>query len=51
VEAAAWFATSTGGRAAIGSLAEAADVLAGTSGTTVVAGSLGDEVGGLDQVA
>jgi carbamate kinase len=51
VEAAAWFATSTGGRAAIGSLAEAADVLAGRSGTTVVAGSLGDEVGGLDQVA
>jgi carbamate kinase len=51
VEAAAWFATSTGGRAAIGKLAEAADVLAGRSGTTVVAGQLAHEVGGLDQVA
>ena len=54
VEAAAWFATSTGGRAAIGSLAAAADVLAGRSGTTVVAdatATLGHEVGGLDQVA
>ena len=36
VEAAAWFAQETGGRAAIGSLAEAAAVLAGRSGTTVV---------------
>ena len=36
VEAAAWFAEATGGRAAIGSLAEAAAVLAGRSGTTVV---------------
>ena len=36
-EAAAWFAQATGGRAAIGSLAEAAAVLAGRSGTTVVA--------------
>jgi carbamate kinase len=35
VEAAAWFAQETGGRAAIGSLAEAAAVLAGRSGTTV----------------
>jgi carbamate kinase len=35
-EAAAWFAQETGGRAAIGSLAEAAAVLAGRSGTTVV---------------
>ena len=51
VEAAAWFATSTGGRAAIGNLAEAAEVLAGRSGTTVVAEPLGHEVGGLDQVA
>jgi carbamate kinase len=51
VEAAAWFATNTGGRAAIGNLAEAAEVLAGRSGTTVVADPLGHEVGGLDQVA
>ena len=36
VEAAAWFAEVTGGRAAIGNLAEAAAVLAGRSGTTVV---------------
>ena len=36
VEAAAWFAGATGGRAAIGSLAEAADVLAGRAGTTIV---------------
>jgi carbamate kinase len=36
VEAAAWFAQETGGRAAIGSLARAAAVLAGRSGTTVV---------------
>ena len=36
VEAAAWFAQETGNRAAIGSLAEAAAVLAGRSGTTVV---------------
>jgi carbamate kinase len=35
-EAAAWFAQETDGRAAIGSLAEAAAVLAGRSGTTVV---------------
>jgi carbamate kinase len=35
VEAAAWFAQA-GGRAAIGSLVEAAAVLAGRSGTTVV---------------
>jgi carbamate kinase len=51
VEAAAWFATETGGRAAIGSLADAADVLAGRSGTTVVAEPLRHEVGRLDQVA
>jgi carbamate kinase len=36
VEAAAWFAQASGGRAAIGSLAEAAGVLAGRSGTTIV---------------
>jgi carbamate kinase len=36
VEAAAWFALATGGRAAIGSLANASAVLAGESGTTVV---------------
>jgi carbamate kinase len=36
VEAAAWFAQETGNRAAIGSLAEAAAMLAGRSGTTVV---------------
>ncbi len=36
VEAAAWFAQATGGRAAIGNLAEAGAVLAGRSGTTVV---------------
>ena len=41
VEAAAWFAQDTGGRAAIGSLAEAAAVLAGRSGTTVVAAPAG----------
>ena len=35
VEAAAWFAQATGGRAAIGSLARATAVLAGRSGTTV----------------
>jgi carbamate kinase len=35
-EAAAWFALQTGGRAAIGSLAEAVAVLAGRAGTTVV---------------
>jgi len=34
-EAAAWFAETTGGRAAIGALAEAAAVLGGESGTTV----------------
>jgi carbamate kinase len=34
-EAAAWFAETTGGRAAIGALAEAAAVLVGHSGTTV----------------
>ena len=48
-EAAAWFADATGGVAAIGSLADAADVLAGRRGTTVV--GLAPEVGGLDQVA
>jgi carbamate kinase len=48
-EAAAWFARVTGGRAAIGSLAEAAAVLAGRSGTTVVPSR--HEVGRLDQVA
>ncbi len=37
VEAAAWFAQKTGGRAAIGSLADASAVLAGERGTTVVA--------------
>ena len=36
VEAAAWFSRATGGRAAIGGLADAAEVLAGRSGTTVV---------------
>jgi carbamate kinase len=36
-EAAAWFAQKTGGRAAIGSLADAAAVLAGERGTTVAA--------------
>jgi carbamate kinase len=36
VEAAAWFAEASGGRAAIGNLAEAAAVLAGRSGTTVI---------------
>jgi carbamate kinase len=36
VEAAAWFAEQTGGRAAIGSLADASAVLAGERGTTVV---------------
>ena len=36
VEAAAWFAQTTGGRAAIGSLADASAVLAGERGTTVV---------------
>jgi carbamate kinase len=36
VEAAAWFAEATGGRAAIGNLAEATAVLAGRSGTTVI---------------
>ena len=58
VEAAAWFAQATGGRAAIGSLAEAAAVLAGRSGTTVDPGRDGSsaltsdrEVGRLDQVA
>ena len=35
-QAAARFAGATGGRAAIGNPAEAADVLAGRSGTTVV---------------
>jgi carbamate kinase len=35
-EAAAWFAQQTGGRAAIGRLADAAAVLAGKRGTTVV---------------
>jgi len=35
VEAAAWFAQATGGRAAIGGLGRAAAVLAGRSGTTV----------------
>jgi carbamate kinase len=40
-EAAAWFAQSTGGRAAIGNLAEAAEVLAGRSGTTVVPAATG----------
>ena len=39
VEAAAWFAKTTGGHAGIGSLAEAAAVLAGRSGTTVVPAS------------
>jgi carbamate kinase len=54
VEAAAWFATNTGGRAAIGSLADAVDVLAGRRGTTVVADdvdALRHAGGGLDQVA
>jgi carbamate kinase len=37
VEAAAWFVQETGGRAAIGSLADASAVLAGERGTTVVA--------------
>ena len=53
-EAAAWFAEATGGHAAIGSLAQAAAVLAGASGTTIVpdrAAASGDEVGRLDQVA
>src|SRR3954447_10449149 len=36
VEAAAWFAQKTGGRAAIGSLADASAVLAGERGTTVL---------------
>jgi carbamate kinase len=36
-EAAAWFARTTGGRAAIGSLADASAVLAGERGTTVTA--------------
>jgi carbamate kinase len=36
VEAAAWFAQTTGGRAAIGSLADASAVLAGERGTTVM---------------
>jgi carbamate kinase len=36
-EAAAWFAETTGGRAAIGALRDAAAVLAGTRGTTVAA--------------
>jgi carbamate kinase len=40
VEAAAWFVRETGGRAAIGSLAEARAVLAGRSGTTVTPSSL-----------
>src|SRR5829696_9568514 len=35
-EAAAWFAETTGGRAAIGALRDAAAVLAGGAGTTVV---------------
>lgn len=58
VEAAAWFAKTTGGHAGIGSLAEAAAVLAGRSGTTVVPASRGlwcevldREVRGLDQIA
>ncbi|HET9740416.1 MAG TPA: carbamate kinase [Solirubrobacteraceae bacterium] len=42
VEAAAWFAQETGNRAAIGSLAEAAAVLAGRSGTTVVPAPAGN---------
>jgi carbamate kinase len=53
-EAAAWFVKLTGGRAAIGSLAEAAAVLDGHSGTTIVpsaAPASGREAGGLDQVA
>jgi carbamate kinase len=50
VEAAAWFVRETGGRAGIGSLAEARAVLAGRSGTTVSPSSDG-EVGRLDQVA
>jgi carbamate kinase len=37
-EAAAWFVRRTGGRASIGALADAAAVLAGEAGTTVVAG-------------
>jgi carbamate kinase len=49
-EAAAWFVKLTGGRAAIGSLAEAAAVLDGRSGTTIVPAS-DHEVGRLDQVA
>jgi carbamate kinase len=40
-EAAAWFAQKTGGRAAIGSLADASAVLAGERGTTVVAAAAG----------
>ena len=36
-EAAAWFAETTGGRAAIGALTDAAAVLAGERGTTVMA--------------
>jgi carbamate kinase len=55
-EAAAWFVEETGCRAAIGSLARAAAVLAGRSGTKVVPAPAGAarrsdrEVGGLDQV-
>src|SRR5687767_6041254 len=50
VEAAAWFVEVSGGRAAIGNLAEAAAMFAGRSGTTVVSSS-DREVGRLDQVA
>ncbi len=39
VEAAARFAWKTGGRAAIGSLADIADIVAGNAGTNVVAGT------------
>jgi carbamate kinase len=38
-EAAAWFAEATGGRAAIGALRDAAAVLNGDSGTSVLAGA------------
>ncbi|HEX5621168.1 MAG TPA: carbamate kinase [Solirubrobacteraceae bacterium] len=46
VEAAAWFAQKTGGRAAIGSLADAAAVLAGERGTTVKAAAVPASAGG-----
>ena len=39
VEAAARFASKTGGRAAIGSLADIAEIVAGNAGTSVIAGA------------